>query len=142
MSAIARSQRGSTLLEFALAWPVVVILVLGSVQLGVWAAEAHAVRAAALAGAESGSTRSGTEEGAAEVAVSTLRTSLVGAGAARWCPEAAGPPPAPVWVCASTTSLEARLRIGGAVPALVPTVFASGLPVGADVRLQREVFSP
>jgi hypothetical protein len=141
MKAIARSQQGSTLLEFALAWPIVVILVLGSVQLGVWAAEAHAVRAAALAGAQSGSTRSGTTEGAAEVALSILRPSLVGAAAARWCPEAAGPPPAPVWVCASSSSLEARVRIGGTVPALAPMVFVGGLPVGADVRLQREVFS-
>jgi hypothetical protein len=141
MSPIASSQRGSTLLEFALVLPIVLILVLGSVQLGVWAAEAHSVRAAALAGAQSGSTRSGTADTAAEVALSILRPSLVGAEAARWCPEAAGPPPAPVWVCASSSGLEVRVRIGGTVPPVVPMLFVSGLPLGADVRLQREAFT-
>jgi len=34
--------RGSALIEFALAWPIVLLLVLGSVELAVWASEAAA----------------------------------------------------------------------------------------------------
>jgi hypothetical protein len=132
---------GSALVEFALAWPLVLVLVLGAVQLGVWAGEAHAVRTAALAGAESASTSGGSEETAQQVALSVLRPSLVGVDAAAWCPEAGTAPPAPVWVCASGSEGEVRVRVGGRVPSLVPIPLADGLPVAADIRLQREAFA-
>ena len=48
-----RSGRGTAILEFALAWPVALLLALGCVELAVWGAESYAARSAALATAAS-----------------------------------------------------------------------------------------
>ena len=49
-------------------------------------------------------------------------------------------PPA-VWVCAVLSTAHVEVRVGGAVPALVPLLpGGGGLPVAADVGLAREVF--
>jgi len=50
-----RRANGSALLEFAIVWPVALLLVAGSVQLAVWGSEAYSARQAALAGARTGS---------------------------------------------------------------------------------------
>ncbi len=135
------SQSGSTLLEFALAWPVLLLLALGSVQLGVWSAESFAVRSAAAAGARAGSAVGAGPGAAAAVTLATLRPSLAGVALSRWCPGDPPGPPAGVWVCASPASGAVRVRVAGRVPALVPLAAGrDGLPVRADVSVQQEVF--
>ncbi len=135
-----RRANGSALLEFAIAWPVALLLVAGSVQLAVWGSEAYSARQAALAGARAGSAADGTAALAESAALRLLQPALVGTSAGAWCPGAAGARPA-VWVCAVFSTARIEVRIGGAVPALVPLLPGGGaLPVEADVGLAREVF--
>ena len=132
--------RGSALLEFAIVWPVAMLLVAGAVQLAVWSSEAGAARQAALAGARAGSAADGSPGLAQETALNVLRPALVGTFAGPWCPAGHRRPP-PVWVCVAMTMDGCEVRVGGAVPALVPMLpGAAGLPVAADVALAREVF--
>ena len=135
-----RSIAGSALLEFAIAWPVALLLVLGSVQLAVWSSEAFAARQAAIAGARAASGLSGSASLAASVALTALRPALVGVTAAPWCP--GGPPPRPkVWVCVTLAPTSVEVKVSGRVPPLVPLLpLAAGLPIFADVVLAREVF--
>jgi hypothetical protein len=118
---------------------VALLLVLGSVQLGVWGSEAYAVRQAAVAGARAATGTGGSAAVAAGVALATLRPALVGAAAGSWCPGAAAPPP-PVWVCVTFSPTSVEVRISGSVPGLVPLPPSGGLPVAADVVMAREVF--
>ena len=134
-------QSGMALMEFALAWPIVLTLVLGAVQVTVWATESMAARSAALAGARAGSVAGGTAAQAREVTRQTLGAGLVGVEVGSWCP--GSEPPAPtVWVCVRDQATEIEIEIGGTVPALVPAVFAAGLPLRAQAALPREVFAP
>jgi len=131
--------RGAALLEFALAWPVVLILVLGAVELAVWGSEAFAARSAALAGARAGTVAGAGPSVAAAVALRSLSPSLVGVTASPWCP--GQPARAPqVWVCATDLGTAVRVEVGGSVPAVVPGVSGEGLPLHAHVVLQKEVF--
>ena len=135
-----RRANGSALLEFAIAWPVALLLVASSVQLAVWGSEAYSARQAALAGARTGSAADGTAALAESAALRLLQPALVGTSAGAWCPGATGKRPA-VWVCAVFDTAWIEVRVGGAVPALVPLLpGGGGLPVAADVGLAREVF--
>ena len=131
---------GSALVEFALAWPIVLLLVLGSVELAVWASEAAAARSAAIAGARAGTVAGASADVAAAVAVRSLSASLIGVRAAVWCPGHSTAPP-PVWVCATDQGSALRVDVGGTVPALVPLVSGSGLPLKAHVALNKETFA-
>jgi hypothetical protein len=131
--------KGTALVEFALAWPVALLLVLGCVELSVWGAESFAARSAALAGARSASVAGSDPHVAAAVAVRVLSPSLVGARAGAWCPTQRGEPP-PVWVCATDLGGAVQVEVGGFVPALVPMGPRAGLPVRAYVVLQKETF--
>lgn len=135
-----RPQPGSALLEFALAWPVALLLVIGCVQLAIWGSEAHAARQSALAGARAGSRADDSEAASRQVALAALNPALVGVAAAPWCPGEARRQPA-VWVCVRSSQSAVEVAVGGAVPALVPLLpGAYGLPVSARARLAREVF--
>jgi len=135
-----RRANGSALLEFAIVWPVALLLVAGSVQLAVWGSEAYSARQAALAGARTGSAADGTAALAESAALRLLQPALVGTSAGAWCPGATGAKPA-VWVCAVSNTARIEVRVGGAVPALVPLLpGGGGLPVAADVGLAREMF--
>ena len=135
-----RRAGGSALLEFAIVWPVAMLLVAGSVQLAVWSSEAYAARQAALAGARAGSAADGTVAVAEEKALNLLQPALVGTSAGPWCPGGRRPAP-PVWVCSNVTATRSEVRIGGAVPALVPLLPGlGGLPLVGDVALARELF--
>ena len=127
-------------MEFALAWPVALLLVLGSVELAVWGAEAYAVRSAALAGARAASVGGATPDMAARLAQRSLAPSLIGAAAILWCPGAPNQP-AGVWICAWDEGPDTEVDIGGSVPALVPMVMSAGLPVHAHVVVQKETFA-
>lgn len=132
--------RGTALMEFALAWPVALLLVLGAVEMAVWAAETFAARSAALAGARVGAIAGTPPDRAAGVTVRTLSPSLVGVTAAIWCPGQSGLPPA-VWVCATDLGPAIEVDVGGSVPALIPIVSRSGIPLQAHVVLEKESFA-
>lgn len=132
--------RGTALVEFALAWPIALLLVLGAVETAVWGSEAFAARSAALAGAHAAATAGATPAIAVEVTRRTLSPSLVGVTASAWCPGELRPSPA-VWVCASDLGDAIRVQVGGMVPAIVPMVNQGGLPLHANVVVQKEVFA-
>ena len=134
-----RKQRAAALVEFALAWPVALLIVLSTVEAAVWAAEAYAAHAATVAGARAGAIAGGTAEVASTVALRSLAASLVGVRSSAWCPGATRTPP-PVWVCATDRGQSIEVEVGGSVPALVPLVPGTGLPIHAHVVLAKEKF--
>jgi hypothetical protein len=136
-----RSERGAAILEFALAWPVALLLALGCVELAVWGAESYAARSAALAGARAASVAGSNPRIAALVTIRALSPSLVGVQAGAWCPGQRGSSP-PVWVCAVDLGPEVSVEVGGSVPALVPVGLGQGLPLHAHVEMQKEAFTP
>jgi hypothetical protein len=127
-------------MEFALAWPIVLLLVLGAVQLAIWASESAAVRGAALAGARAGTVAGAGTDVAARVTLNALAPALVGAGAALWCPADSGRQPM-LWICATDLGSALRVDVGGSVPSLVPIVSGKGMPVHAQVVLDKERFT-
>lgn len=135
-----RFSAGTAIMEFALAWPVVLVLVVGSVQLAVWGSEVFAARGAALAGARAGTVADAGADVASGVALRSLSAGLVGVTATAWCPMGQAPAP-PVWVCAVDSGSEVQVDIGGYVPALVPLLPDDRLPLHAHVILQKEAFA-
>lgn len=131
---------GTALMEFALAWPVALLLVLGAVETAVWGSEAFAARSAALAGARAGAVAGATPAFAVQVTLRTLSPSLVGVTASAWCPGESRPLPA-VWVCARDLGAAIQVDVGGVVPAIVPIVHEGGLRVEAHVVVQKEAFA-
>jgi len=136
---VSRSSRGAALMEFAVAWPIVLLMVLGAVQLALWESEAAAVRNAALAGARAGTVAGANADVAAQVALHVMSSSLVGVRASVWCPATPRIAPA-LWVCATDLGSALQVDVGGSVPSLVPLVSAGGFPVSAHVVLQKERF--
>lgn len=131
---------GTALMEFALAWPVALVLVLGAVETAVWGSEVFAARSAALAGARAGAVAGAKPAIAADVATRTLAPSLVGVAASAWCPGDSPQQPA-VWICARDLGDAVEVVVGGEVPALVPLVGERGLPLHAHVTVEKEVFA-
>ena len=131
--------RGSTLVEFALAWPLVLALVYACIQLAIWGAEEHAAHSAALAGVRAGSAANGDAGTAAEIAVAVLRPSLVGASLAVSCADADVREPG-AFVCARELTGAVDVTIAGSVPALVP-LMGSGLPISAHAVIAKEAFA-
>ncbi len=134
-----RQQRAAALVEFALAWPIALLIVLSTVEAAVWAAEAYAAHAATVAGARAGAIAGGTAEVASAVTLRTLSASLVGVVPRPWCP-GSSPLPPPVRVCATDLGQSIEVDVGGSVPALVPLVPGAGLPLRAHVVLAKEKF--
>lgn len=135
-----RGQRAAALVEFALAWPVALLIILATVQAAVWSAEAYAARAATLAGAHAGAIAGGSAHLASVVAVRTLSSDLIGVVPRAWCPGASLLPP-PVWVCATDLGASIEVDVGGTVPALVPFAIGDGLPIRAHIVLTKERFT-
>jgi hypothetical protein len=135
-----REQRGAAILEFALAWPVALLLALGCVELAVWGAESFAARSAALAGARAASVAGASPQIAALVTLRVLSPRLVGVQPGAWCPGQSGAQPA-VWVCATDLGLAVQVDIGGSAPALVPVGMGQGLPLRAHVEIKKETFT-
>lgn len=133
-------QGGAAILEFALAWPVALLLMLGCVELAVWGAESFAARAAALAGARAASVPGSSPRIAEIVTMRVLAPSLVGVHAGAWCPGQEGPAPV-VWVCATEQDSSVQVDVGGSVPALVPAGFEDGLPLHAHAEIHKEAFT-
>ena len=132
--------RGTALLEFALAWPVALVFVLGAVETAVWGSEVFAARSAALAGARAGALEGANATVAADETVRVLTASLVGVAALAWCPGQSLQVPA-VWVCGMDRGDAIEVRVGGEVPALVPMLGDEGLPLEARVVVQKEAFA-
>ena len=135
-----RWSRGTALMEFALAWPIVLLLVLGAVQLAIWASESAAARGAALAGARAGTVAGAGSDVAARVTLNALMPAIVGAGAAVWCPTDNARQPM-LWICATDLSSALRVDVGGSAPSLVPIVPGKGMPIHARAVLDKESFS-
>jgi hypothetical protein len=134
------SKHGAALLEFALAWPVALLLALGCVELAVWGEESFAARSAALEGARAATAAGSSLQLATFVTMRILAPSLVGARPAEWCSAQGGEAP-PVWVCSTDLGSAVEVEIGGSVPAIVPIGMRQGLPLHADVVIQKETFS-
>ncbi len=141
MTETRRGQVAAALVEFAIVWPIALLVVLATVETAVWSSESYAARAASLAGARAGSVAGATPAVAAQVARSALSSSLVGVEAAIWCPGQARPAP-PVWVCAIDLGASIAVEVGGSAPALVPIAPGAGLPLHARVVLPKERFAP
>jgi hypothetical protein len=122
-----------------LAWPVALLLALGTVETAVWTSETFAARSAALAGARAASGVGGSPEVAAAVTRRILSPSLVGATVSDWCPGESQTAPV-LWVCARDLGDAIHVEIGGTVPAIVPLVSQAGLPLHAQVVVQKERF--
>lgn len=135
-----RLSRGAALMEFALAWPIVLLLVLGAVELTVWESETASARDAALAGARAGTVAGAGADVAVTVTLRAMSASLVGVGASAWCQGAPRPAPT-LWVCATDLGAALEVDIGGSVPSLVPVVPGSGLPIRAHAVLDKERFA-
>jgi hypothetical protein len=135
-----RHIRGSALVEFALAWPIAMLLALGTVETAVWTAETFAARSAALAGARAAAAAGGSPEVAVAVTQHVLSPSLVGVSASVWCPGESHTPPA-LWICATDLGDAMQVEIGGAVPAIVPLGSQEGLRLHAQVVVQKERFA-
>ncbi len=129
--------RGGALIEFALTWPVALLLVLGAVQVTLWASEAFAARAAILAGARAASVAGSSPDVAAKVAVRVLQPAIFGTSVRASC---AHRPASDLEVCARDLGDAVEVDVDGTVPALVPLI-AGGLPVDARVVLQKELFT-
>ena len=137
-----RAQGATALVEFALAWPVALLIVLATVEAAVWAAEAYTVRAASLAGARAGSVAGGGAAVASRVALRALSAGLLGVAPPAWCPGGRSAPP-PVWVCAIDLGDAVEVEVGGVAPALVPLAPGmGGLPLHARVVVPKEQFTP
>lgn len=136
----AGGRRGAAILEFALAWPVALLLALTCVELAVWGAESFAARSAALAGARAASVEGSNPRTAELVAMRVLSPNLVGVQAGVWCPGQVEAPPA-VWVCATDLGSAVQVDVGGSVPALVPVGLGQGLPLHARVEIRKEAFA-
>lgn len=132
-------KRGTALMEFALAWPIVLLLVLGAVQIAVWESEAAGAHDAALAGARAGAVAGAGVGTAARVAIRAMSASLVGITASAWCPRDSEPAPL-LWVCATDLGAELQVDVGGSVPPVVPIVPGDGIPIRAHVVLEKEGF--
>jgi Flp pilus assembly protein TadG len=131
--------RGTALVEFALAWPIALLLALGTVETAVWASETFAARFAALAGARAAAAAGGTPQDAVDVTRNVLSPSLIGVSASAWCPGESQTAPA-LWVCARDLGDSVQVEVGGVVPALVPLVSQAGLPISAEAVVQKERF--
>jgi len=127
-------------MEFALAWPIVLLLVLGAVEMTVWETESASARAAALAGARAGTVAGAGVDAAVGVTMRVMSSSLVGVSVSRWCPSDSRPPP-DLWVCATDLGAALEVDVGGSVPSLVPLVPGRGLPLRAHADLDKERFS-
>jgi len=132
--------RGSAVIEFALAWPVALVLVLGCVELSIWQVESYTARSAALAGARAAAAGNAGPRVAEAVTLRSLAPGLAGVEPVAWCPGQGQSPPG-VWVCATDHGSAVEVAIGGAVPALVPLFGGQGLPLHADVVLDKESFA-
>jgi hypothetical protein len=131
---------GTALVEFALAWPIALLLALGTVETAVWASETFAAQSAALAGARSAAAAGGSPQFAEAVTQRVLSPSLVGVAATAWCPGESRVSP-PLWICARDLGEAMQVEIGGAVPAIVPLVTRAGLPLHARAVVQKERFA-
>ena len=128
--------RGAALVEFALAWPVALLLVVGAVQVTLWASESFAARAAILAGARAGSVGGSSPDMAAKVAVRILQPAIFGTSVRASCSLQVEQG---LRVCARDLGDAVEVDVDGTVPALVPLT-AGGLPVDARVVMQKELF--
>lgn len=132
--------RGTALIEFALAWPVALLLVLGGVEVALWASESLAARAAVLAGARAATVAGASPDTATVITIRALQPSVFGAKVVASCDR--GGADAELRVCAHDLGSQVDVSIDGSVPSLAPLVSGRGLPISAHVVVRKELFEP
>lgn len=130
--------RGSALVEFALAWPVALLIVLGAVEISLWASESFAARDAALAAARAEAVAGGSPAAASRIAISDLQAGVFGAPVIASCNRALGGEG--IEVCVRDLGPEVDVAIDGSVPSLVPLAAGHALPISAHAVVRKEVY--
>jgi Flp pilus assembly protein TadG len=126
---LRRDERGQAMLESALVFPVLVLLLLGILQLGLWYHAEFVVRTACQEGARVASAENGT------LAEGLQRTrALLIAGLGRTG--------ARVTVQGRVDDARATVSARGALPTLLPWIDANQLPLRAQASMVRERFRP
>ncbi len=126
---LRRDERGQAMLESALVFPVLVLILLGILQLGLWYHAEFVVRTACQEGARVASAENGT------LAEGLQRTrALLVAGLER---TGAG-----ITVEGQVDNTQATISARGALPTLLPWIDANQLPLRAQASMIRERFRP
>jgi Flp pilus assembly protein TadG len=119
--------RGQALAEAALALPILVTLVLGAIQLGLWYHAELVTRLACQDGARVAAAADGTLAGGIGRTEALLVAGLGRAGAS-------------AAVQGSEDDATATIRAQGSFPTLIPWVVASRLPLRCSASVYRERF--
>jgi len=122
-------ERGTTSLELALVAPVLMLLVLGVLQFGLWYHAQNVAKTAALEGARVAAAEDGSAGAGSARALAVLGQGLGGA--------AVSP--------GASASLEpdaARVRVTATFRALLPIPGLSSFSISAEARVFRERFRP
>ena len=133
--------RGAALIEFALAWPIALLLALGAVETAVWGSETFAAHSAALAGARAAATAGGTPALAVAVTRRILAPSLVGVTTAAWCPGDISGLAGVVGLRDAIWATRSRWKSAARSPPSCPLAGTAGLPLHARAVVQKEMFA-
>lgn len=126
---------GSTLVEFAMAFPVLLLTLVGGTQIMLWSMAEGATHLAAQSGALYAVAAGVTPQQGAQYAALQLRRFSPGATVAVACQTST----ADLDVCGRSSGGWVTLTVSGRLPSLFS--FAP-LPVDATVRLRQETFQP
>ncbi|MGH2728819.1 MAG: TadE family protein [Actinomycetota bacterium] len=124
-----RSERGTAALELAIVAPVLMVLVLGIVQFGLWYHAEHVARTAAVEAARLAAAEDGTESGAEARASDVLSAGLG---------HAAEEPAVDVTIGSDTVRAQVTARLRG----LLPIPGFSSFVLRGDATAYRERFRP
>jgi len=124
-----KGQRGSAALELAIVGPVLMLLVLGILQFGLWYHAEHVTKTAAVEAARAAAAEDGRAEQARARAAEVMRAGL---GSAAEDPV----------VEVSIGSRTARVRISAHMRGLLPIPAFSSLRLSAEATAYRERFRP
>lgn len=124
-----RGDRGSATAELAVVGPVLMMLILGALQFGLWYHARHVVQTAAVEGARRAAAEGASLAEAKAHAMSVLRAGLG---------EAARGPAAR----ASLEQEDVRVRVEANMKGLLPLPGLSSFALDAEARAHREAFRP
>lgn len=124
-----RTERGTASLELALVTPVLMLLVLGVLQFGLWYHAEHVARTAALEAARTAAAENGTADAARSRGLEVLDAGLG---------RAASDPAVTIDIGAETARVRVTARIGG----LLPIPGLSSFVLHGNAVAYRERFRP
>lgn len=126
---MVHDEEGAATLELALVGPVLMLLILGILQFGLWYHAQNVVRSAALEGARQAAAEEGTPGAGESRALEVLRAGLGRAGEDRSARVSVGPEVVRI-------DVEARMR------GLLPIPGLSTFPLKGEASVFRERFRP